>query len=251
MTVDKFYIDILRKKCGIPSNAMDAGEEFQAFYDDNFMDYLIQDASYRHNQKPFRDNMGHLPAIFLLARIEVFTILAGAFAKNYDIGSKDGKLSKKQPHENYRRLVKDLTQAYNKLTSNGSVVFTPVLLSNKSRNLVKNYQNAPHPVIDIRLVEVLDNKVTLNVIPMGSIGVTRLSFYVSPNPIYDMFEPSSLNPTSTLVETVPFSSSTYQVPKDKTSNYLGIVARNKYGKEYFLEVFVGNTATPTSTQGAV
>lgn len=249
--VDALYIKLLQQKSGIPLNQSDSGSEFSVFYDNDFMSYILEESSHRHNRKPFRDNRAELPAIFLLARIEVYTILAGAFAKNYDIGSKDGKLSKSQPFEHYNKLIKELTATYSELGASHSARPTPVLLTNKTRHMYRNYMNAPEPTIDISLVSVTDLEVQFNVTPLSSVAVTRLDIYLSPEPIYDLVEVGNINPTSTLVDSVPYTTNTYRVTKTLESKYLGIVAKNKYGKQYILEVDLVNSVTPPQTSGAI
>jgi hypothetical protein len=247
-TLDSFYLELLRRKCGVPLNQADAGSEFESFYNEQFVSYLLEDASLRHNRKTFMDNLSELPAIFMLARIEVYTILAGAFAKNYNIGSKDGKLEKSQPFEHYNKLIKELTESYQKYGGSSLVRSTPVLLTNVTRNIYKNYVNAPAPTVKVEIVDNAETEVQFKVIPLSSIGVTSFSIYIGEDPIYDLVEVNNISPTSTLVESVPFTTNTYRVTKPtNTIKYLGILAKNKYGRQYLLEVDIEYVPTPPQT----
>lgn len=247
--IDALYIKLLQRKCGIPATPTDVGTEFADFYDNEFMSYILDESSRRHNRKLFKDNLAELPAVYLLARIEVYTILAGAFAKNYDIGSKDGSLKKSQTFANYQKLIKQLTDDYNSYGKDQSVRSTPVLLTNSTRNIYRNFINAPEPSIDISVVDNSETEVQFKVIPLSNVAVTSLDFYLGTEPIYDLVEVNNINPTSTLVASVPYTTNTYQVTRDNTTKYLGVVAKNKYGKKYILEIDI--TYTPPQTTGTV
>jgi hypothetical protein len=242
MALPDFYLTNLRIKSGVPLNKEEAGDEFQPLYDDEFLSFILEEAALTHTGKPFMQSLSHLPLIFLLARKEIYTILAGAFAKNYEISSDDGKLRKDQPFEHYLKLIKQVDAQYRTLSSSSFVQSTPVLLTNRTRYAYRNYLNSPEPAISLTLEENNHEFVSFRLAELTSVKIVSFSVYFGDEPIYDMFEAPPINKTtSTLVHsTLPFTANVYKIDKGgKTPNYLGLLTKNRYGKTFFLEQFIG------------
>jgi hypothetical protein len=235
--LDELFLKTLRMKCGIPLSSADAGTEFQALYDDEFLSYVIEESSLTHTGKPFMSSLEELPFIYLLARKEVYTILAGAFAKSYDIGSKDGNLKKEQPFKHYEKLIESVHKQYVSLVGKRAVRSTPVLLTGKSRYNFKNYINSPEPTIRLEILKNDEFAVSYRIIPLTSIAIMSVDVYMGTEPIYDIFESPPINPTSALVQSTPFTTNQFSISKEGTTppKYLGLVVKNRYGRTFVLE----------------
>lgn len=128
--------------------------------------------------------------VVLLAKIELYTRLAVARVDKVDlVADNNNQLKQSQRFEHYMDLIAEAKEEYQNWVDNemNSKVDSFNTILNRRRYDIRNYNIAPTPKVNLKIVDVTNNSVCIKWAVTNSINFGRYKVYISKVPIFDPY----------------------------------------------------------------